>query len=85
MTREYGPDKTSLLSVVVPVYNEQEVLPEFHRRLSAVLEQLPAATESVFANDGSTDATGKLLEALHDRDPRVAVVDLSRNFGRRSS
>ena len=71
-----------LLSIVVPVYNEQEVLPEFHRRLSAVLEQVPASTEIVFVNDGSTDATGKLLEMLHDRDPRVAVVDLSRNFGK---
>jgi glycosyltransferase involved in cell wall biosynthesis len=47
-----------------------------------MLEQIPAATEIVFANDGSTNASGKLLEVLDDRDPRVAVVDLSRNFGK---
>ena len=47
-----------------------------------MLEQIPAATEIVFANDGSTNASGKLLEVLDDRDPRVAVVNLSRNFGK---
>jgi glycosyltransferase involved in cell wall biosynthesis len=70
------------LSVVVPVYNESEVLPEFHRRLAAVLDALGRDTEIVYVNDGSTDDSLALLAALHHADPRVAVVDLSRNFGK---
>jgi glycosyltransferase involved in cell wall biosynthesis len=70
------------VSVVVPVYNESEVLPELHRRLAAVLDALGRDTEIVYVNDGSTDDSLALLAALHDADPRVAVVDLSRNFGK---
>jgi glycosyltransferase involved in cell wall biosynthesis len=71
------------LSVVVPVYNEEAVLPEFHRRLAAVLDGLPVVdAEIVYVNDGSTDRTLALLEELHRADARVAVIDLSRNFGK---
>jgi glycosyltransferase involved in cell wall biosynthesis len=58
------------------------VLPELHRRLAAVLDGLDCDTEIVFVNDGSTDRSLDLLTALHDADPRVAVLDLSRNFGK---
>ena len=77
-----APGKPYTLSVVVPVYNEQEVLIEFHRRLSAVLDGLPAAAEIIYVNDGSRDATMALLTGLHQTDSRVAVIDLSRNFGK---
>ena len=70
------------LSVVVPVFNEDAVLPEFHRRLVAALDGLRAPAEIIYVNDGSTDGTMPLLVALHGADPRVAVVDLSRNFGK---
>jgi glycosyltransferase involved in cell wall biosynthesis len=72
------------LSVVVPAYNEAAVLPEFHRRLAAVLDSLAAEfdAEIVYVNDGSGDATMPQLIGLHERDPRVAVIDLSRNFGK---
>jgi polyisoprenyl-phosphate glycosyltransferase len=70
------------LSVVVPVYNEESVLPEFHRRLGAALDGIPADTEIIYVNDGSRDRSIALLAELNDRDPRVAVVDLSRNFGK---
>jgi glycosyltransferase involved in cell wall biosynthesis len=70
------------LSVVVPVFNEEEVLPEFHRRLTAVLDGIAATAEIVYVNDGSHDGTIALLLELHRVDPRVAVVDLSRNFGK---
>ena len=69
------------LSVVVPVYNEDAVLPEFHRRLTAVLDMLAVPAEIVYVNDGSSDATKAKLTALRDADARVALVDLSRNFG----
>lgn len=72
----------SLLSVVVPAYNEQEVLPEFHRRLTSVLDTLDVNSEIVYVNDGSSDGTLDLLHRLHSQDQRVAVVDLSRNFGK---
>jgi glycosyltransferase involved in cell wall biosynthesis len=70
------------LAVVVPVYNEEPVLPEFHRRLGAVLDGLPADVEIIYVNDGSRDGSMRVLAGLHRDDPRVAVVDLSRNFGK---
>jgi len=73
------------VSVVVPVFNEQDVLTEFHRRLSAVLDGLALDAEVVYVNDGSADASMALLAALHERDPRVAVIDLSRNFGKEAA
>jgi glycosyltransferase involved in cell wall biosynthesis len=72
----------SSLSVVVPVYNEEAVLPEFHRRLAEVLDALPGRAEVVYVNDGSSDRSLSLLIALRESDPRVAVIDLSRNFGK---
>ncbi|MDZ7661174.1 MAG: glycosyltransferase family 2 protein [Thiohalophilus sp.] len=73
---------TQLLSVIVPAYNEQEVLPEFHRRLCAVLDTVPMAAEIIYVNDGSQDETLAELQRLREQDARVAVLDLSRNFGK---
>jgi polyisoprenyl-phosphate glycosyltransferase len=70
------------LSVVVPAYNEEEVLPVFHERLSAALSGLGLEYDIVYVNDGSTDRTPEVLAALRERDARVALVDLSRNFGK---
>lgn len=70
------------LSVVVPAYNEQEVLPEFHRRLGAVLDSMQIRAEIVYVNDGSRDDTLAVMQTLQQNDLRVAVVDLSRNFGK---
>lgn len=71
-----------LLSVVVPAYNEAEVLPEFHRRLAKILDELGVATEIIFVNDGSRDSTRGVLKGLQEQDRRVGIVDLSRNFGK---
>ncbi|HQR11209.1 MAG TPA: glycosyltransferase family 2 protein [Casimicrobiaceae bacterium] len=70
------------LSVVVPVFNEEEVLPEFHRRLAAVLDALPVDAEVVYVNDGSSDGSKAFIVAQRNGDPRVALIDLSRNFGK---
>ena len=77
-----GAGKYSL-SVVVPAYNEHEVLEEFHRRLTAVFNALPGAScEVVYINDGSTDNTLQLMRDIQASDARVSVVDLSRNYGK---
>lgn len=70
------------LSVVAPAYNEMETLREFHRRLAAVLDVIPAVCEVVYVNDGSNDRTIDVMSALRAEDARVAIVDLSRNFGK---
>lgn len=71
-----------LLSIIVPAYNEEEVLPEFHTRLSAVLNKISCESEVVYVNDGSTDRTLNIIDGLRQGDARVAVIDLSRNFGK---
>jgi glycosyltransferase involved in cell wall biosynthesis len=71
-----------MISIVVPAYNEQEVLPEFHRRLDEVMSALPYSWEVVYVNDGSRDETLAVLYELQRRHDQVAIVDLSRNFGK---
>lgn len=70
------------LSVIVPAYNEEDVLPEFHRRLTAVLARLQMNSEIIYVNDGSRDDTLTVLRRLRASDSRIAIVDLSRNFGK---
>ena len=70
------------LSVVVPAYNEAAGIEGFHRRLSAVLDAIPMVSEVIYVNDGSRDDTLGALRELSRRDPRITVVDLSRNFGK---
>lgn len=70
-----------VLSVVVPVYNEEETLLEFHRRMSAVLKEIQTQYELIFVDDGSVDRSAELLRNLRMSDRNVAVLTLSRNFG----
>jgi dolichol-phosphate mannosyltransferase len=77
-------DRTlELLSVVVPLHDEEGTLGELHRRLGAALAGVPF--ELVLVDDGSSDGTGVLLEELADGDPRVRVIRLSRNFGHQAA
>lgn len=76
--RQGGPS----ISVVAPAYNEQEVIEEFHRRVTNVLGGLGYPYEIVLVNDGSKDRTLELMHAMHRQDPHVTIVDLSRNFGK---
>lgn len=69
------------LSVVVPCYNEEQVIGACHAELTRVLSLALRDYQIVYVNDGSTDATYLLLREIQRSDPRVKVVDLSRNFG----
>lgn len=71
-----------VLSVVVPVHNEEAVVQAFYGRLAATLGKLALPFEVIFVNDGSTDNTLKLVDGFRRRSPNVATVDLSRNFGK---
>jgi polyisoprenyl-phosphate glycosyltransferase len=74
-----------VLSVVVPAFNEEAVLPEFHRRTSAVLRELGVLSEIIYVDDGSSDGTMAAMRALHEHNPNVVVVCLSRNFGKEAA
>ena len=74
-----------VLSVVVPLCNEQENLPELYRRLVAALESMGEPFELVFVNDGSRDSTPAMLDLLAVTDPRVMALHLSRNFGHQAA
>ena len=76
---------TPVFSVIVPFLNEEEVLPETCRRLTAVMEGLGEPFELVFVNDGSTDRSPAIMEDLAARDPRVRLLSFSRNFGHQSA
>jgi dolichol-phosphate mannosyltransferase len=69
------------LTVVLPVYNEEALLPELHRRLVAALGPLGLSYEVLYVDDGSSDRSLELVTALAREDPRVGVLALSRNFG----
>lgn len=73
-----------MLSVVIPVLNEERNIPELVRRLRGVLETL-VPYEVVFVNDGSTDRTGDLLRDLHEQDKRIKSLHLARNFGHQAA
>ena len=68
-------------SLVVPVYNEAEVLPLLFERLDVLLDQMDEPAEVVLVNDGSRDPSLMLLQRKARQDPRFRVVNLSRNFG----
>jgi glycosyltransferase involved in cell wall biosynthesis len=70
-----------MYSIVIPILNEAETLPELERRLVALFERLDAPCEAILVDDGSTDGSFDLLAMMNARDPRFRVIRLSRNFG----
>jgi len=66
---------------VLPIYNEEQTVPELLRRLGLLVEQLDGETEVIFVDDGSSDSTYELLVAAREQDPRFKLLRLSRNFG----
>ena len=74
-----------ILSVVVPCYNEQEVIQTTHARLTEVLPGIEADYELLYVNDGSRDRTIGMLREIERNDPRVRVLTFSRNFGHQAA
>lgn len=70
------------LSLVVPVLNEEEAIPLFLERVRPILNGISTEWEVIFVNDGSTDRTLETLRQAHVGDPRIKVIDFSRNFGK---
>ena len=70
-----------MVSVVVPIFNEEELISKFHEAVANALNQTGEDWEVVYVNDGSKDASLGLLRELQSFDPGVVVVDLSRNWG----
>ena len=75
------PDQRPVISVIVPIFNEEEVIPELHRRMVAVLGNIGQPWELVCVNDGSRDASLSMLLSLREQDARVKIINFSRNFG----
>ena len=74
-----------MLSVIVPVYNEQEVLETFHARLVGVLDSIGMEREVLYVDDGSTDGSLGIMRRLRASDASVGLLALSRNFGKEAA
>ncbi|MEY2343245.1 glycosyltransferase family 2 protein [Acidithiobacillus sp. IBUN Pt1247-S3] len=76
---------TYLISVIIPCHNESENIEPLYHRVQTVLEGMQQAWEIIFINDGSSDDTLLRLLALREKDKRVTVINLSRNFGKEAA
>lgn len=70
-----------IVSVVVPVYNEEGVVEESYKRLKKVMDSIDESYEIIFVNDGSRDKTVEILRNICEKDSTIKLIDFSRNFG----
>jgi glycosyltransferase involved in cell wall biosynthesis len=86
MSNEHGTASETknkiILSIVVPMYNESENVIAFYNKIVSVLEPINMSFEVVCVNDGSKDNTLELLLKIRENDPRLIIIDFSRNFGK---
>lgn len=73
------------LSLVLPIFNEEEVIPELHRQLQDFVARLGVTVEVVFVNDGSRDRSMQILREVAFGEPRYRIVSLARNFGHQTA
>lgn len=74
-----------LVSVIVPIFNGAELVPDCHAALSPVLDRLAGGAEAIYVDDGSTDDTIEALRRVQATDPRVRIVELAANFGQHAA
>jgi dolichol-phosphate mannosyltransferase len=79
--REAAPGSRPRYSLVIPIFNEEAVLPLLIRRVKALLDQLDGPSEAIFVDDGSRDTSAIYLREMATTDPRIRLIELSRNFG----
>jgi polyisoprenyl-phosphate glycosyltransferase len=72
-------------SLIIPIYNEEETIPELYRRVRAIMDNLEDSVELILVNDGSRDRSLKLMRELHEVDPRVCYLSFARNFGHQAA
>jgi polyisoprenyl-phosphate glycosyltransferase len=72
-------------SLIIPIYNEEETIPELYRRVSAIMDNLEDSVELILVNDGSRDRSLPLMRELHEIDPRVCYLSFARNFGHQAA
>ena len=73
------------ISLVVPCFNEQDNIVPFYDAILKVFDDIPAAFELMFVDDGSSDETFKRIQELHEKDDRVKCISFSRNFGKEAA
>jgi len=74
-------DKNTNLSIVIPIYNDQEVLQELYKRLKSSINSITNRYEIVFVDDGSRDNSFEILKLLQQKDENIRIIKLTRNFG----
>lgn len=74
-------NKHKTLSIIIPIYNEEQIMPELHRRLTNAAQEITEDYELIFVNDGSRDASLKELIKLAEKDEKTFYINFSRNFG----
>lgn len=79
------PEKDMLVSLVIPLFNEESVISAFYAQLTATIDRLNYRFEILFIDDGSTDTTAQQITELQANDPRVRLLRLSRNFGHQAA
>jgi undecaprenyl-phosphate 4-deoxy-4-formamido-L-arabinose transferase len=73
------------ISIIIPVYNEEECLPELLQRMNAVMEGMGRSYETIYVNDGSRDGSLQLLKAASAANPSLKILDFNRNYGQHSA
>jgi dolichol-phosphate mannosyltransferase len=72
-------------SLIIPIYNEEESIPELYQRVQVVMNKLGDKVELLLVNDGSRDRSLKMIRELHEKDPRVCYISFARNFGHQAA
>jgi glycosyltransferase involved in cell wall biosynthesis len=78
--------KNRRVSIIIPVYNEEDLIRETHDRIKSSLEKIKTIDyELIFVNDGSTDHSLQILKQLHDHDSNMVLINFSKNFGHQNA